>query len=116
MTLHHHISKRGATFAVLAAALLAGCSSVPLDTGAPVETRTAGTAGSAGGTTGGAGTSKVEPVDLTKGAGNLGSLGKVIEQVLSPNDVARAGRHLTFGKTQHAIGLVRKFAAQLRKG
>ena len=78
MTLHHHISKRGATFAVLTAALLAGCSSVPLDTGAPVETRTAGTAGSASGTTGGAATSKVEPVDLTKGAGNLGSLGKVI--------------------------------------
>ena len=78
MTLHHRISKRGATFAVLTAALLAGCSSVPLDTGVPVETRTAGTAGGAGATSGGAGTSKVEPVDLTKGAGNMANLGKVI--------------------------------------
>jgi peptidoglycan-associated lipoprotein len=79
MTFHHPIPKRGAMFAVLTAALLAACSSVPLDTGVPVETRTAGTAGgAAGGTTGGAGTSKVEPVDLTKGAGNTGNLGKVI--------------------------------------
>ncbi len=79
MTFHHSLPKRGAMFAVLTAALLAACSSVPLDTGVPVETRTAGTGtGAAGGTTGGAGTSKVEPVDLTKGAGNTGNLGKVI--------------------------------------
>ena len=78
MTLHHPLPKRGAMFAVLTAALLAGCSSVPLDTGAPVETRTPGSTGAAGGTTGGAGTSKVESVDLTKGAGNTANLGKVI--------------------------------------
>ena len=77
MKLHHPIPKRGAMFAVLTAALLAGCSSVPLDTGVPVETRTPGSTGATGGTTGGAGTSKVEAVDLTKGAGNTG-LGKII--------------------------------------
>ncbi len=57
-----------------AAALLAGCSSVPLgDTGAPVESRTPGAAGSSGGTGTagvGAGESRVAPVDLTKGAAN----------------------------------------------
>lgn len=62
-----------------AAALLAGCSSVPLgDTGAPVESRTPGAgSGSAGaGAAGaGAGESRVTPVDLTKGGANdAGSL------------------------------------------
>ena len=66
-------SPRGARIASLAAiaaaALLAGCSSVPLDNagGAPVESRTPG-AGSGSGSAG-AGTSQsaVTPVDLTKG-------------------------------------------------
>ena len=51
-----------------AAALLAGCSSVPLGDagGAPVESRTIGTGSGAG--TGGASESRVTPVDLTKGA------------------------------------------------
>jgi peptidoglycan-associated lipoprotein len=56
----------------VAAALLAGCSSVPLgDTGAPVESRTPGAScGSAGAGTGGTGESRVTPVDLTKGGAN----------------------------------------------
>ena len=56
--------------ALLAAALLAGCSSsVPLNDagGAPVESRTVG-AGGAGAGTGAASESRVTPVDLTKGA------------------------------------------------
>lgn len=55
-----------------AAALLAGCSSVPLgDTGAPVESRTPGAgSGTAGAGTAGSGESRVTPVDLTKGAAN----------------------------------------------
>ena len=58
--------------ALVAAALLAGCSSVPLgDTGAPVESRTPGAgSGSAGAGTAGAGESRVTPVDLTKGGAN----------------------------------------------
>jgi peptidoglycan-associated lipoprotein len=70
-------SPRGVRLAgltVLAAALLAGCSSVPLgDTGAPVESRTPGAgSGSAGAGAGaaGAGESRVTPVDLTKGGAN----------------------------------------------
>ena len=60
--------------ALVAAALLAGCSSVPLgdSSGAPVETRTpgaaGGTAGAAGAGSAGASESRVTPVDLTKGA------------------------------------------------
>ena len=71
---------RSALFAAVTAALLAGCSSVPLDNNVPVETRTGTTAGTgaAGSTTGGAGQSRVEPVDLTKGAGNTSGLGRVI--------------------------------------
>jgi peptidoglycan-associated lipoprotein len=57
--------------AVVAAALLAGCSSTKLDDAVPVETRnpnagsTAGTGAGAG--AGGTGQSTVTPVDLTKG-------------------------------------------------
>ena len=62
--------------ALALAAMLAGCSSVPLGDagGAPVESRTpgAGGAGSAGAGTAGGGESRVAPVDLTKGAGNNG--------------------------------------------
>ena len=54
--------------AVLSAALLAGCSSVKLDSDVPVETRTPSTTGAGGAGTGGAGDSRVTPVDLTKGA------------------------------------------------
>ena len=62
--------------ALVAAALIAGCSSVPLgDTGAPVESRTPGaSSGSAGAGTAGAGAgaseSRVTPVDLTKSSAN----------------------------------------------
>ena len=69
-------SPRGARLVGLtvlaAAALLAGCSSVPLgDTGAPVESRTPGaSSGSAGAGAAGAGESRVTPVDLTKGGAN----------------------------------------------
>jgi peptidoglycan-associated lipoprotein len=61
--------------ALVAAALLAGCSSVPLgDSGAPVESRTIGAgAGTAGAGAGGAGESRVTPVDLTKGANDANS-------------------------------------------
>ena len=64
-------ARRASLSTLVAAALLAGCSSVPLgDTGAPVESRTpgagAGTAGAAGAGTAGAGESRVTPVDLTK--------------------------------------------------
>ena len=54
--------------ALLAAAVLAACSSVPLsDTGAPVESRTPG-AGTPQAGTGGTPESRVTPVDLAKGA------------------------------------------------
>lgn len=80
MKTYHSISMRGALFAAVTAALLAGCSSVPLDSNVPVETRTGTTAGggAAGGTTGGGGQSRVEPVDLTKGAGDTSGVGRVI--------------------------------------
>ena len=61
-----HLSK--IALAALAAAVLAGCSSVPLDEnkgGAPVESRNAG-AGGAGGASSGTAQSKVTPVDLAK--------------------------------------------------
>jgi peptidoglycan-associated lipoprotein len=61
------LSLRGARalplVALLSAALLAGCSSVKLDSDVPVETRTPGAAGA-----GTAGESRVASVDLTKGA------------------------------------------------
>jgi peptidoglycan-associated lipoprotein len=58
--------------AVLVAALLAGCSSVKLDSDVPVETRKPGAlnAAGAGGGTGGTAQSRVTPVDLTNGAGD----------------------------------------------
>ena len=79
MKLHHSISKRGALFAVFTAAMLAGCSSVKLDD-VPVESRTptAAGAGGAGANAGGTGQSRVEPVDLTKGAGGANGPGRVI--------------------------------------
>ncbi len=64
-------SPRVATLAaLLAAALLAACSSVPLGDsgGAPVETRTPGATGGTAAGAGSAGESRVTPVDLTKGA------------------------------------------------
>ncbi len=56
--------------AMVGAALLAGCSSVPLGDagGAPVESRNLGAGGAAGAGTGAASESRVTPVDLTKGA------------------------------------------------
>ena len=62
-------AQRAALGVLLGAALLAACSSVPLDNkNVPVETRTPGAAGGAG--AGGAGESRVASVDLTKdGAG-----------------------------------------------
>jgi len=66
--------------ALMAAFVLAGCSSVPLDdkSGAPVETRnTTGTGVGSGANTAGTGQSGVTPVDLTKGGANAG-LAKVV--------------------------------------
>jgi peptidoglycan-associated lipoprotein len=65
---------------LMAAFVLAGCSSVPLDdkNNVPVETRTpTGVGAGAGANTAGAGQSGVTPVDLTKGGQNTG-LGKVV--------------------------------------
>jgi len=67
-------SSRGARLASLTAlavaALLAGCSSVPLGDsgGAPVESRTPGGSGTAGAGAGSGGESRVTPIDLTKDA------------------------------------------------
>ena len=59
---------------LLSAVLLAGCSSVKLDSDVPVETRVPGAgAGTGGATAGGGGESKVASVDLTKGAGGAGT-------------------------------------------
>ena len=59
-TLHRHL------LAAVAAATLAACSSVPLDSQAPVESRTGSTSATAG-TAGGASSSqtRVAPVDVT---------------------------------------------------
>ena len=62
--------------ALMSAALLAGCSSVKLDSDVPVETRTAGTTGTGGAGTAGAGETRVTPVDLTKGAGDPNAAGQ----------------------------------------
>ena len=73
------LSRRGALLAVLTTALLAGCSSVKLDSDVPVESRTPGAAGaSSGAGTGGAGQSGVTTVDLTKGAGSANAAGRII--------------------------------------
>ncbi len=58
--------------ALFAAALLAGCSSVPLGDsgGAPVESRTPGAGGGAAGGTAGGSESGVTPVDLSKNGAN----------------------------------------------
>lgn len=73
------LSRRGALLAVLTAALLAGCSSVKLDSDVPVETRTPGAAGAGSGAgTGAAGQSGVTTVDLNKGAGSANAAGRVI--------------------------------------
>jgi peptidoglycan-associated lipoprotein len=63
--------------ALLAVALLGGCSSVPLgdSKGAPVETRTpVPNTGNTGAGANGAGESKVTPVDLSNGANDANSL------------------------------------------
>ena len=80
MKLHHSISTRSALFAAVTAALLAGCSNVKLDDLPPVETRNATPAGTggAGANAGGTGQTRVETVDLTKGAANTSGLGRVI--------------------------------------
>ncbi|MEP7101208.1 MAG: OmpA family protein [Burkholderiales bacterium] len=77
MNLNPIRSARGARVAsltaLMAATLLAGCSSVPLgdSAGAPVESRTPGAgSGTAGAGAAGAGESRVTPVDLTKGGAN----------------------------------------------
>ncbi len=65
-THNHHLPR--AALALLAAAVLAGCASAPLeDTKAPVESRNAGAGGAgAGGASAGTSQSKVTPVDLAK--------------------------------------------------
>jgi peptidoglycan-associated lipoprotein len=78
MNLNHSVSIRSGIFAAITAALLAGCSSVKLDSDVPVETRTGTAAGAAGAKAAGGGQSRVEPVDLTKGASGTNNLGRVI--------------------------------------
>jgi peptidoglycan-associated lipoprotein len=65
--------------ALMAAFVLAGCSSVPLDNNVPVETRNPTTVGSLAGGANPSGTAQsgVTPVDLTKGGANA-SIGKVV--------------------------------------
>jgi peptidoglycan-associated lipoprotein len=76
------MSLRAALFGGLAAALLAGCSSIPLGSEVPVETRTPGALGADGsGGAGASGTSqsRVTPVDLPGGnAADAGKLMRVI--------------------------------------
>jgi len=72
-------STRGARLfsltALVAAAMLAGCSSTKLDDSAvPVETRTPGTGGTTSPNTGKAPESSVTPVDLTKGANDANNV------------------------------------------
>jgi peptidoglycan-associated lipoprotein len=74
---HSFASVRGTMFAVFTAAVLAGCSSVKLDD-VPVETRTPTAGTGAGAGSSGTSQSRVEPVDLTKGAGNTNGAGRVI--------------------------------------
>jgi peptidoglycan-associated lipoprotein len=82
MNATHTPSLPKAALALLAAAVLAGCASTPLeDTKAPVESRSAGAAGGAG--TGGASSataqSKVTPVDLAKtDAAAMGNLPRIV--------------------------------------
>jgi peptidoglycan-associated lipoprotein len=74
----NHLPK--AALAVLAAAVLAGCSSVPLDDtkGAPVESRSTTGAG-AGGASSGAAQSTVTPVDLAKtDSAAMSGMGRVV--------------------------------------
>ena len=73
-----HASRAARVFsltAVLGAALLAGCSSVKLDSDVPVESRTPGAAGTGGAGAGGAGAgeSRVTPVDLTRSTADAGA-------------------------------------------
>ena len=75
-----HLGLTAPMAAFVAALVLAGCSSVPLDSSnVPVETRTPTTIGSGtgGANPSGAGQSGVTPVDLTKGGANAG-VGKVV--------------------------------------
>ena len=72
-------SLRSGMFAVLAAAALAGCSSVKLDDKPPIENRTgvdASALNGKGAGTGGTAQSTVTPVDL--GNGDVSKLGRVI--------------------------------------
>jgi len=65
--------------ALMAAFVLAGCSSVPLDNNVPVETRNPTTVGSLGAGANPSGTTQsgVTPVDLTKGGANA-NVGRVV--------------------------------------
>jgi len=76
------LSMRGALLAAVTVALLAGCSSVKLDSDVPVESRnTAGAGTSATGSgsgTSGTAQSRVTPVDLTNANGGANSLTRVI--------------------------------------
>jgi peptidoglycan-associated lipoprotein len=75
-------ARSGLMAALTTTALLAGCSSVKLDSDVPVESRTpsavgAGGAGNAAAAGGGA-QSRVTPVDLTNGANDAGKLARVV--------------------------------------
>jgi peptidoglycan-associated lipoprotein len=72
---------RSGLLAVIAAAALAGCSSVKLDDKPPVESRTGTSASDLAGKgagTGGTAQSNVASVDLTNGAGDVSKLGRTI--------------------------------------
>lgn len=72
------LSRVASLTTLIAAAWLAGCSSVPLgdNGGAPVESRTPGAnSGTAGAAGAGSGESRVTPVDLTKGGANDANAG-----------------------------------------
>lgn len=82
MNATHTPSLPKAALALLAAAVLAGCASTPLeDTKAPVESRSTGAAGGAGagGASSATAQSKVTPVDLAKtDATAMGNLPRVV--------------------------------------
>ena len=69
----------GVLTVLMAALVLAGCSSTPLDSSVPVETRTPMPVGSGTGGANPSGTAQsgVTPVDLTKGGANA-NLGKIV--------------------------------------
>jgi len=74
-------ARSGLLAALTTTALLAGCSSVKLDSDVPVESRTpsaVGAGGAGGAAAGGGAQSRVTPVDLTNGANDASKLARVV--------------------------------------